>query len=750
MTRFTCGLWAVLVLGLALFSGLLRAQGGETPTAPVSSEKLTLDTLFGSLQRAMMATPIFTWLPDGNALILDRSQPDQKPVLEKLEPATGKRSPALDSARAMDSLKSLLTGKEEAPPVLGMPEEIDNTGHWALYEIADDVFALDLSTSVFRRVTRTAGEEKCAHFSPDGRHVSFVRDNNLFVADLISGKEKPLTRDGSAHLLNGTLSWVYWEEVFGREDSAYWWSPDGAAIAFFKSDESKVSESVFSGIEPATPEVMRQRYPKAGGLNPVVKLCLVEVSTGKVTAVNILPPEPEYIFRVNWLPDSKSVSLQVANRKQNEVRLLFADRRTGQTRLVLTETNPCNVSPQDDLRFLSDGQRFLWASERDGHNHLYLYDIQGKLIRQLTKGDMMVRSSSGLAWVHGGVCAVDEKGGWVYFTAITTAPLAPQLYRVPLEGGEAVRVSSGNGSHRVSFSLDARYYFDAYSSGSQPPSLTLRRANGDTLAILATPRNDLVAKYDLSFAEYMTIPAGDGFPLPASLIKPKGFDPAKKYPVLIYVYGGPSAPVVLNAWNRDLYFGNILAANGYIYISIDNRSATGLSKTLENEAHGKMLASREVADIVAAVRWLKAQSWVDPGRVGVWGWSGGGTFTLALMSQSKEFKAGIAVAAVSDFRYYDTVFAESHLGRPQDNQDGYDASAPALTLKNLSGKLLLVHGTFDDNVHPQNAWRAARELQEAGILFEMMIYPMENHGIGSPKVRKHVYQVMLDFWLRNL
>ena len=745
-------LLAVLLVSLGLAWAAAQSEQSAAPqsTAP---EKLSLDLLFSPAARQATALPTTQWLPDGTALLLDRRLPPEKAVIERFDPATGKREPALDAAKALSSLNTLLDARneEKMPAVLPFPEDLDPSGQTALYTFFGDVFLLDLPTATFRRVVRTAAEEQNVKFSPDGRQLASVRGNNLYVLDRATGKEKALTKDGSSTLLNGTLSWVYWEEIFGREDLAYWWSPDSGAIAFLKTDESMVEVSVFPEFEPATPNVIRQRYPKAGTPNPVVQVCMAEVASGKTVTVKPPEPRPEYVLRVNWLPHSRQFIVQVSDRGQHRVDLLLADRKTGRAPSILAETGQTWINVHDDLHFLAGGRQFLWTSERNGHNHLYLYDIQGKLIRQLTSGDMMIRASSGVAWVRGGVCAIDEKAGYVYFTATTTLPLAPELYRVPLAGGETVKISQERGRHRVSFDPAVKFFFDEYSNSSQPPSLALRRADGSLVSMLAPPNTEFMAKYKVQFPEFATFQTDDGMTLPAQILKPADFDPAKKYPVILFVYGGPGAPSVWDAYSRDLLFANLLGQHGYIYAVMDNRCASGLSKTLEDTSYRKMMGAYEVPDIVAGVRWLQSQPWVDKDRIGVWGWSGGGTFTLQLMTHSKVFKAGIAVAAVTDFRYYDSRWAEAVMGLPKDNPDGYKAGGPAHFAKDLSGRLLLVHGTYDDNVHPQNAWRFARELQKAGIVFDMMIYPLEKHGISSlPSVRKHVYQTMLDFWLRNL
>ena len=711
-------------------------------------QRLTVETIFSDEFRDSVSVPSHAWLDDGSLLLFDKRLPEGERGLERLDPATGNRRPACDRVRALASLAALAGNTASAPKVLEWPDVLLPNGSVALYLLEGDLFLLDLRSSAFRRVTLTVGKEKCPSLSPDGTRAAFVRDNDLYVVDLATGRERRLTRDGGDSRLNGTLSWVYWEEIFGRKDTGYWWSPDSQAIAFLQSDESDVGVSVFPEFEPATPNVIRQRYAKAGEANPRVRLGLVEVGSGSPRWADLGTPAPEYIMRVAWLPDSREVAVQVEDRAQKKLELVFVDRHRGRSRSILTETAGTSVNPSDDLHFLDGGKRFLWSSERDGFLHLYLYGADGSLIRPLTPGLLMLRNSSDDDLVNGAVVAVDEANRSVHFTATDELPLATGLYRVGWEGGSVERVSREDGTHRVSMRRDGAFYIDRFGSFGRPPGLYLYRPDGSRAATITPPATEIVARYGLQAPEFVLVPAEDGFAVPAQISKPRDFDPTKRYPVILSVYGGPGAPQVWNDWQRDVYFDNVLLEAGFVCMTVDPRSASGLSRTLEDTSYGKMFSAYEVPDILSAVRLLSSLPWVDPQRVGVWGWSGGGTTTLQLMTHSKAFKAGIAVAAVTDFRYYDTVWTEGRLGLPKANPEGYRAAAPANFARDLSGKLLLIHGTYDDNVHPQNSWRFARELQLAGTPFEMMVYPLEKHGLRG--VNRHVYETMLEFWKRNL
>jgi dipeptidyl-peptidase-4 len=371
----------------------------------------------------------------------------------------------------------------------------------------------------------------------------------------------------------------------------------------------------------------------------------------------------------------------------------------------------------------------------------------------VTRGPWAIRSSAGgVPWLRRALCQVDEAGGWIYFTALEKSSIEKQLYRVGFDGAGMTRLSREDGSHRITFAPDGRHYFDQSSAVDRMPALTLHRADGTLVHTVSPPRPELLARFELRPAELFTIAAADGFALPASVIKPRGFDPRRRYPVVLYVYGGPSAPTVAHQWGggvRD-YFHQMLTDDGLVVLMVDNRAATARSKTLENRIAGAGYGSTELADLLDAVRWLKAQPWVDPERIGIWGWSGGGSYTLLAMTSSREFRAGIAVAPVSDWHYYDTRWTEAFMKRPEDNPEGYQRTSHALRAKHLHGRLLLVHGTYDDNVHPQNTWRFADELIAAGIPFEMMIYPMRKHDLKDDAAQKHLYMTMREFWRRQL
>ncbi len=716
--------------------------------AAQEKQEITVEWLYSEESRIVTALPSFVWLNDGTALLFDVRKPRAERTIEKLDPATGRRIPAIDMKAAISSLKSLL-GRNDSLPALPWPLSFDDSGRRAVYVFQGDIYLLELSESRFYRVSETGEIEKSARFSPDGKKLAFVRSNDLYVYDIERNTEKRITRDGSETILNGTLSWVYWEEIFARRDIAYWWSDDSEAIAFLQTDESPVGVMHYLDFKPDYPRVITQRYPKAGTANPIVNVKIAEISSGTIHGIGLKPPAYEYIARVKWLPDSRRISVVTMNRNQDVLDLYFVDRFTGDATHILKERNDAWVNVHDDLYFLKDGKHFIWSSDRDGYAHLYRYAMDGRLVNRITKGDWTIRASSGPFWLRKAVAAIDEENGWIYFTALEKSSIERHLYRIRYDGDGMQRLSQEDGTHAVSFSPDAKYYFDRYSNISTLPSLSLYTNEGRRSLILAEPRPGLLAKYDMQYPELMTIPADDGFPLPAQMLKPKDFNPEKRYPVIIYVYGGPSAPRVSNSWQSSNYFGQILLREGYLFMQVDNRSATAISKKLEAVVVKELYGDNELRDLLAAVKWLKSQPYVDPDRVGIWGASGGGCYTLLAMTRSKEFKAGISQAGVTHFHYTDSG-VEYVMKLPQDNPEGYEKTALVNYAKDLHGRLLLVHGTYDDNVHIQNTWHFVDELIKAGKMFDMMIYPMRKHGFRDNPARIHLRKTMIEFWKKNL
>ena len=713
--------------------------------APASFAGVTLDWMMSGAPAKIEATASYLWLEDHTALLYDRQAPETERTFERLDPQSGRRTRLLDPQVAAANLQALLG--ENAPKSLPWPTAFDRDDERALYEFDNDLFVMEIATGEFSRLTQNDAEETAPKLSPDGRRVAFVRRNDLYTVHVESGAETRLTFDGSESLLNGAPSWVYWEEIFDHQDGVFWWSPDSRALAFLQSDDSPVSVMTFVDFQPHQPRVLTQRYPKAGQANPTVRLGMVSVDDGQIVWAK-LPDNWEYIVRVVWLPHGRQLAVMTLDRAQRRLDLHLVDRAAGDSRLILSETSATWVEHYEPY-FLKDGRRFIWTSERSGYAHLYHYDIDGRLINPITAGEWSVLPFGMYSAGESQVLAVDDKG-WVYFLSNKESSIERQLYRCKLGGGKIERLSTAAGVHEPSFSPNGRYYLDRRSCAVQLQSVSLHRNDGRHIAEIAPARMALLDSLDVQYPQFMTLAARDGFALPAMMFKPKDFDPQKKYPVIFYVYGGPSAPTVIDQWSRGMFYYQLLLDAGYLVMSVDNRASAYLGKKIVESLDGRVMGEIEVNDLADAVTAVKNLPYVDPERIGIYGASGGGTYTLLAMTHTDLFKAGISRAPVTDWHYYDSKFTELIMKRPEDNPDGYAETSLVAAAKNLHGRLLLIHGTYDDNVHIQNSWAFADELIKAGKVFDMMIYPMRKHGIADREGRKHLYLLMLDFWKRNL
>ena len=757
---------AVFHVPLALF----LAFPFTSPAPAQDTNRVTIDWIFDGGADRVAAVPQTYWASDGRLLVYDTLQEGKEGVFRLIDPSTGRSVTALDMPAALASLRDA-AGADLTPPVLPWPDGFDAAGRKGVYLFGGDVYLLDLPSSRFERITRTGDEEASVSVSPDGNSVAWVRGNDIYVCDVAAKTERRLTHDGSSTTLNGRFSWVYWEELFGHRENAYWWSPDSKSIAFLHTDESGVSTTSFTDFEPYQARVLTQRYPQAGGKTPDVRVGFISAGGGGPVWMDVALSSYEYITAVDWIPAGGRAAVQTMNRAQTRVDLYFVGSTDGKAVRILTENDDAWLHIYKPL-FIGGGEQFLWISDRSGYAHAFRYAADGTLLNQVTRGEWSLRPYGAFAiYDQSPLLAVDEKGGWVYFTAGKKSAIERHLYRVRLEGGEPERLSADEGYHRPSFRSDGRFYVDLFSNICIPPSLTLRKADGKEVSVLSHSRLSLVPHKALppagsraggplppsgmQFPFFFRVPARDGFSLPAQISLPSDFDSTKRYPVIVYVYGGPGSPTVSDEWNSNggaesVYFDQVLLREGYIVFSVDNRSSASVGKVFEKSIRGQMYGDVELNDLLDAVCWLKSRRYIDSARVGIWGWSGGAMYTLLAMTRSKEFRAGIAVAPVTDWRYYDVKWAELPMKRPEDNPAGYQKTSLVPRARDLHGRLLLVHGTHDDNVHPQNSQAFINELIREGTLFDLMVYPMRKHTIDDPPARKHLFKTMLEFWNRNL
>ncbi len=661
-----------------------------------------------------------------------------------VEADTGAMVPLFEAARMATALATApgVTVEQAGRMARAGGYVLDPAKAGALFTFADDLFYYRFGSVTLTRLTQAQGTEGDATFSPDGRQVAFVRANDLYVVSTGGGPETRLTTDGSAEILNGRLDWLYWEEIFGRSGfRAFWWSPDSSRLAFLRLDEKAVPEFEVPNHLPYQPGVRPTRYPKAGDPNPEVRVGIVPASGGPAIWADMdgYTAGQYLVVNVDWTPDARSVAFQVQNREQTWLDLLLADAMSGGVRRVLRESSPAWVDVTGAAKWLKDGS-FLWLSERTGRSHLYHCGADGRMVKPLTQGEWDVRSLDG----------VDAAGGWVYLTASERSPITTDLYRVRLDGSGLVRLSQSAGSHRPAYSPDFSRYFDTWNNATTPTRVELKRADGTLIRKLHETEVAARKLYRFAQPEYLKVKARDGVLLEAMMVKPPDFDSARKYPVLQMTYAGPRSPSVRDAWGvADSALHQLLAQDGVIVWVCDNRTASDQGAKSAWPAY-RSLGASELRDIEDGVAWLKQQPYVDGARIGIYGWSYGGFMTCYALTHSKSFAMGIAGAPPTDWRNYDTVYTERYLGLPQNNPEGYTASSPRFAAKDLHGKLLLIHGTMDDNVHLQNTLQFSYALQKAGKPFQMMLYPQSTHGIGDPQLRKHMTHGILEFARQTL
>jgi dipeptidyl-peptidase-4 len=606
-----------------------------------------------------------------------------------------------------------------------------------------DFFLFDLKLKQFKRLTDSGKEQLNVKFSPDGKTIGFVRANNLYLLDLATGQETQLTFDGAEHVLNGHFDWVY-EEEFGIIDG-WQWSPDGRYIAYWQLDETREPEFPIMNFLPLHQEVLRMRYPKAGDPNAIVKIGVIDLSTKGNRWMELGAPldstQDTYVPRIKWTNTPGLLAVQRLNRDQNKLDLTLVDVRSGVAKIILTESDTTWVDVRNDLTFLKKSDRFVWSSDRSGYMHLYLYRLDGTLIRQLTRGKWDVEKLIG----------VDEASGRVYFTAAMMSPLGRDLYSVKLDGMGLTKITHEVGTNDANFAPDNSIFLHTYSDVNTPTRTSLRKADGTLIRVINDGAIEALRQYKVSPKIFFTFTTSDGIVLNGWMIKPIDFDSTKKYPVLMAVYGGPGSQMVRNSWGgTDFLWYQVLAQKGYVIISVDNRGTGARGKQFKTVTY-KNLGVWEANDQIEGAMYLRTLPYVDASRIGIWGWSYGGYMTLMSMLLGADvFKAGVSVAPVTHWKFYDTIYTERYMLTPQKNPEGYEKSAPLSYAKNLKGKLLIVHGTADDNVHWQNTVSIVNEFIREGKQFETAFYPGGMHGIGRGKVRAHLFTKITNFISENL
>jgi dipeptidyl-peptidase 4 len=710
---------------------LTRGPVRPLPEDRSANKPITPAVLFGRNAPNFAGNPVsgLTWLDDGEHFLQVKDN-----RVWKVHAPTGRVEPFVDVDKLTRSLGTLPAVKpEDAKRLAGGPGYRLNPQHTAaLFTHGDELYYAKLDGSGAVRLTKTPGPKAHATFSPDGRFVAFVRAGNLYVVDVDTQAERQLTTDGGGAILNGVADWVYGEEIFFRRPQAYWWSPDSKRLAFLRFDDSPVATFTVLDQIPVRQKVEKIPYPKAGDPNPIVKLGVVPVAGGDPVFAdqsNYSPGE-SLICRVGWFPDSSLVLAYFQNRTQTWLDFCTMPAEGGSLTRLFRETTKAWVEDLGEPVFLADGS-FLLESEVTGWKHLYRFDKDGKNRKPITEGEWEVRS------VH----KTDRKDGYVYFNGTRDATNASNLYRVTTDGTGLERLTRGEGTHVVTVSPTGRYFVDSHSDPKTPTEVRLFKTDGTLARTLDT--NPVYTREEYRFGPYerVQIKARDGFYLEGSLVKPPDFDPAKKYPVWMMTYAGPHMPSIRESWDGGRVLDQALAGAGIVVFRVDPRSASGKGVCSAWTAY-KQLGVQELKDIEDAVDWLTAHPWTDARKVGLSGHSYGGFMTAFALTHSKKFAAGIAGAPVTDWRNYDTIYTERYMSTPQENPQGYDATSAVKAAKNLHGRLLLLHGNMDDNVHVQNTLQLVDELQKAEKDFQVMIYPRARHGLG-PGAQRQIVQFIV-------
>lgn len=716
-------LWLSMVLVLASFLQPLSAQ-----------RKITLEDVWSLGTFSARSVPGFNFQLDGRHYTrLENNQVVQYDL------TTGKRTEVIFSA-SKAGLEGRINGytfssDEQKMLIKTQSEPIFRRSTKAFFYVYD---RLDESLEpVF-----TNGKHMHATLNPQGTQVAFVYDNNLYVKDLSSSEIRQLTTDGAYNaIINGSADWVY-EEEFGFTQG-FAWAPDGQHIGFYRFDEREVKEFTMTNYRDGLyPEYVTFKYPKVGEKNAVVEIHIVEVASGNTTKVDVGPETNQYIPRITWTPQSELVVFRM-NRWQNKLELLLANTTDGSTSVMLSEENKYYIDIHDNLTFIKDGSEFIWTSEQDGWNHIYRYDRDGTLQAQITTGKWDVTRFYG----------VDQKNGQVYFQAAAKDPMQREVYRIRLDGERMEAIADQNGTNGAQFSSTYDYYVLTHATANRPAQFTVYNRNGAPLRTIEDNQKlaDKQKGYGVQPVEFFTFTTDDKVDLNGWMIKPKNFNPQFKYPVFMFLYGGPGSQQVTDNWKGARYWWfQMLAQQGFVIACVDNRGTGARGEEFKKMTY-LQLGKYETEDQIQAAKYLGSLPFTDASRIGIFGWSYGGYMSsLCLLKGSNVFKSAIAVAPVTNWRWYDTIYTERYMRDEKENPDGYADNSPVNFADRLKGDYLLVHGMGDDNVHFQHTAEMVNALVDANKQFETYFYPNRNHGIYGGYTRLHLYTKMTDFITRSL
>ena len=710
------------------------------PLIPQQKQKLTLEDIYYSNKLFGKTVENIQWKPDGSAFSFTELNPQTK--VEDIflhDVATGKKSLLVNGTDLKYDGKQIKMSHYQwtddgkflliEGPVKSIWRHSTQAPFYLYNVITKKINALSNGNTHLRNVK----------LSPDGSRVGFVRNHNIYVVDLKSGKETAVTTDGTENILNGEFDWVY-EEEFGLAD-AWRWSPDGKKIAYWQLNQTR--EKVYHLIDEMGEynTVFDLKYPKVGEQNAIVKIVVADLFTQKTTWMNIGTNDDIYIPRIFWTNSSNLLAIIRLNRMQNKLEMLMANSNTGKSKTVITDSSKTWVDVRNDIIFLKKSDRIVWPSEKSGYNHAYLYNYNGKLINQITKGDWEVSSIDG----------VDENTGWVYLSGKKDSPIQQNLYRVKLDGTGLQKISGEHGWYNANYAPNYKHFVEFYSNVSTPIETTLKNADGSLVRVLEKGTIPALANYNMVYPQFLTFKTTDGTELNAYMMKPTDFDPSKKYPVLVYGYGGPGSQMVVDRWGSTRTFWHqYMTEHGYIVFCVDNRGTGGRGKAFKNLSYLD-LGKWSVHDQIEGAKYLSTLPYVDASRLGFWGWSGGGYLTCMMLTKGAGyFKTGVAVAPVTDFHLYDAIWTERYMGSPVGNKKGYDSASVLTYADKLKGKLMIIHGTGDDNVHYQNTLQFMQKLIDANKQFDVMFYPNKNHRISGGVTQWHLFTKISNYFFNNL
>jgi dipeptidyl-peptidase 4 len=730
---------------LAIFC-VIAVQSAAAQTAP--SKALTIEEMFSPGAMGGRGPENLEWSPDGTKLSYVQRSDKGDGELWYVDAATGEKKVLVTAAKlaalapdydkVKDEREKERLTRYHVAAYLWSPDS-----KHLIFDSQGQLWLFDLGSNTAVQFTSSGDPSGDPKFSPDGSRLAFVRKHNLFVHAVNGKNEKQLTKDTAENLFNGDIDWVYQEELAVR--SNYFWSPDGKEIAFLHMDETKVPVYPITDWMPTHPSVDNEKYPKVGDPNPVVKLGVVDAEGGKTRWIKLTDDEDTYIPRFGWVREGVMWA-EVLNRAQDKLDLYFVDAKSGKSRIVLREATPGSWIDFEHLeaRFLKSSGRFLWPSWRDGNMHLYLYsfDMQNplaadaKLEQQLTQGEFEVLTIEG----------VDEAAGLVFFAANKDDPRQRHVFSVKLDGTGMQALTHQEGLHSGEFADDGKHYLDTFAGPTTPTSRSLCAVGGACSPVWVA--RDTVAEYGLRQPKFLEFKADDGTTLYARLLLPPDTAAGGKIPLIVYLYGGPAAQEVLKG--PPSAFDEIMARKGFAVFCVDNRGTPGRDRKFQTAIRHEFGAV-ELKDQLTALDQLYAQyPQLDKDRTGIWGWSNGGSMTLYAMTHSDRFRAGVAVAPVTDARNYDSIYMERYFGLLKENKEAYDQSDVSMAAGQLHGALLLVHGTSDDNVHFQNSVQMVDALIKARKQFRFMIYPGKTHGIAGPDAGVHLFTMMADHFEREL